>query len=186
MPPPWAPPSPVGSVAPAGGPARGPGQAFVGGVPLGGVRPVEQEAPEASNRRELILTAILLVCAVLTGAASLMSWRDEGLFVSSTVRETGWVLPDGSMGRGWVAVLLGVVLASAGVLLASDHLRSGRAVAMAGGVGLIVFSVLEWGLGAGRARTGPGLGIWVLFAVGVVVVIAVGILGSPPPEHDGA
>jgi hypothetical protein len=89
------------------------------------------------------------------------------------------------MGRGWVAVLLGVVLAAAGVLLASDHLRSGRIVALCGGVGLVVFSILEWGLGAGRARTGPGIGIWVLFVVGLVVIVAVGILGPSTGEQPG-
>lgn len=156
--------------------------AYAGGSPLGGTQPLPVQSVEPSQRRELVLTTVLLVSAVVAGAASLMSWRDDGFVVGPAVNESGWVLPDGSLGRGWVAVLLGVVLAVAGVLVASGRLRSGRAMAMIGGVGLIVFSILEWGLGAGRARTGPGTGIWVLLVVGVVVVIAVGILGSPPGE----
>jgi drug/metabolite transporter superfamily protein YnfA len=80
--------------------------------------------------------------------------------------------------------VLGVVLAVAGVLVASDRLRSGRVFALIGGIGLILLPILEWGLGAGRARTGPGSGLWVLLFVGVVVVVAVGVLGSPVPPSD--
>lgn len=146
------------------------------------MRPEPVVRPAASQRRELILAGILLVSAVAAGAASLMSWRDDGFVVGPAANESGWVLPDGSMGRGWVAVLLGVVVAVAGVLVASDRLRAGRAVAMVGGLGLVLFSILEWGLGAGQARTGPGPGIWVLLVVGVVAVIAVGVLASPPGD----
>jgi hypothetical protein len=179
----WEPPSgpPVVDTPPAvGGVAEA--TSYQVGTPLGGVVPTEVEHQEPSQRRELALTAILLVAAVAAGLASLLSWRDYGLFVGPITGESGWVLPDGSMGRGWIAVLLGVVLAVAGVLVASDHLRLGRALALLGGVGLIVLPVLEWGIGAGQARIGPGPGLWILLLVGVVVVIAVGILGSPPPE----
>ena len=190
----WTPPDP--QVPPVHAAAPGPtsrpptpasaGGSYVGGVPLGGVLPAHEESVAPSHRRELLLAGILLVGAVLAGAASLMSWRDDGILVGPVGSGTGGGLPDGSMGRGWGAVLLGVVLAVGGVLIASGRLRAGRAVATVGGVALVLFSVLEWGLGAGRARTGPGVGIWVLFLVGVVVVIAVGILGTAPTEHATA
>ncbi len=181
----WAPPQ-----APAAPPTSdrpvGLGGGFVAGTPLGGVQPVPVEVQHPSQRRELILTAILLVAAITTGAASLLSWRDYGLLLRSGATETGWALPDGSMGRGWIAVLLGVVLAVAGVLLAADKVRAGRILATLGGLGLILFSVLEWGMGAGRLRTGPGLGIWVLLVVGIVVVVAVGALGPPNPQSEAS
>jgi hypothetical protein len=148
------------------------------------VQPAAVEVTQPSQRRELALTAILLVAAIVTGAASLLSWRDYGRLIRPGAEESGWVLPDGSMGRGWIAVLLGVVLAVAGVMLAADKVRAGRILATLGGMGLILFSILEWGLGAGRLRTGPGLGVWVLLVVGIVVVVAVGALGPPTPERD--
>jgi hypothetical protein len=42
----------------------------------------------------------------------------------------------------------------------------------------VVLAIAEWGLGAGDALSGPGLGIWVELVVGAVVVIAVGALGT--------
>ena len=51
--------------------------------------------------------------------------------------------------------------------------------ARAAGVGLMVLAVLEFGLGAGRLRTGPGIGLWVELVVGLVVVAAVGMLSRP-------
>jgi hypothetical protein len=190
----WAPPEsaspwepPAGPPLVAEPPAVGGQPAASGyqvGTPLGGVQPVAVEHREPSQRRELALTAILLMAAILSGLASLMSWRDYGLLVGPVTDESGWVLPDGTMGRGWIAVVLGVVLAVAGVLVASDRLRSGRVFALIGGIGLILLPILEWGLGAGRARTGPGSGLWVLLFVGVVVVVAVGVLGSPVPPSD--
>jgi len=188
----WAPPeTPSTAWAPPVGsppqPSRLPGGGdYVSGMPLGGVRPPVPTDEAPSQRRELILTAILLVAAIAAGAASLMSWRDYGFLIGPSTEESGWVLPDGSMGRGWMAVVLGVVLAVAGVLVASDRLRAGRALAVLGGVGLLVLPVLEWGLGAGRARTGPGEGLWILLITGVVVVVAVGILGPAPEPPDGA
>jgi hypothetical protein len=44
-------------------------------------------------------------------------------------------------------------------------------------VALVLLSVVEFGLGAGRLRTGPGIGLWVELVVGIVVVAAVGMLG---------
>jgi hypothetical protein len=141
------------------------------------------EAPP-SQLRELLFIGTLLVAAVAAAMASLMSWRDYGRVVISNSAENGWTLPDGSLGRGWIAVALGVVLAAAGVLVAADRGRSGRVLATMGGVGLMVLAVLEWGLGAGQLRTGPGAGIWVLFVLGAAVVVAVGTLGAP--RHDDA
>lgn len=111
----------------------------------------------------------------------MMSWRDFGRRFGATATETGWENLDGSMGRGWVVVALGVLLAVAGVLIASGRARHGRFLAVLTGTSLAVFAVLEWGLGSDAARTGPGTGLWVALVTGVLVVVAVGIL-TPAPE----
>lgn len=175
----WAPPSGTGpSTAPAA-----PASSWQAGVPLGGVAPQPTRAEAPSQRRDLLLTAILLVGALAAGATSLLSWRDVGRFTGGS--ETGWREFDGSLGRGWVAVLGGVLLAVAGVLVAAEKGRAGRVLAALTAVGLMVFAVLEWGLGLRNVRTGPGPGLWLLFVVGMVVVIAVGILApEPAPTED--
>lgn len=154
-------------------------------MPLGGTTPEVVPTRQPSQRRELTFVASLLVAAVAAALASLLSWRDYGRLVISNAEETGWVLPDGSMGRGWVAVLLGVVLASAGVCAASERSGAARWLAVVGGAGLVVLAVAEWGLGAGELRTGPGIGIWLLFVIGVLVLVAVGTLGRPDEEQPG-
>jgi len=145
-------------------------------MPLGGSTPVPEEVRPRSDHRDLLLTASLLVLSVVAGAASLMSWRDWGRQFGAPIVETGWERPDGSLGRGWIAVLLGVLLATAGVLVAAERGRAGRVLAVLSGLGLSALAVSEWGLGAGRARTGPGWGIWVLLVAGVLVVVVVGAL----------
>lgn len=130
------------------------------------------------------MAAVLLVAAVAAGAASLMPWRDYGAVIGPRITETGWTQPDGSLGRGWIAVLLGVLLAVAGILLAADRERAGRLLAVGTGVTMMVVAIAEWGLGAGRARTGPGAGLWLLFLVGLVVVIAVGTLSPGDRRGD--
>lgn len=129
---------------------------------------------------------MILVAAVAAALASLLSWRDYGQVVIANAAETGWVLPDGSMGRGWVAVALGVVLASAGVCAASERTVAARWLAVVGGAGLVTLAVAEWGLGAGELRTGPGIGIWLLFTTGVLVLVAVGTLGPGDEERTAA
>lgn len=157
--------------------------AWHSGAPLGGVAPQPAAIVEESSRRDLVLTAILLLAALAAGASSLMGWRDVGAFASGS--ETGWHQFDGSLGRGWVAVLGGVLLAVAGVLVASEHLRSGRLLATSTGIALMVFSVLEWGLGLRNVRSGPGAGLWMLFVVGLMVVVAVGALAPDQEDRVG-
>lgn len=143
------------------------------------------DAPvERADRRELVLTAVLLVAAIVTGASSLLPWRDFGRRFGASATETGWVRLDGSMGRGWVFVLLAVALAVAGVLIAGGRTRPGRILASATGCLLVLAAVAEWGLGADASRTGPGIGLWVELVVGVLVVVAVGVLG--PKDHAEA
>jgi len=114
-----------------------------------------------------------------------MSWRDYGIRLDPSVAESGWVQADGSIGRGWAAVAIAVVLAVAGILIAVHHQEVGRRVAVAGGIGLVMMSIVEFGLGAGKLLTGPGNGLWVEMVVGVLVVIAVGVLGpADVPEAD--
>jgi len=168
----------------SGAPSRG-SQQFVASMSLGGVTPEVVEPARTSDFRELLLVALLLVASLVAGAASLMSWRDYGIRLDPSVAESGWVQADGSIGRGWAAVAIAVVLAVAGILIAVHHQEVGRRVAVAGGVGLVMMSIVEFGLGAGKLRTGPGNGLWVEMVVGVLVVIAVGVLGpADVPEAD--
>ncbi len=176
---PWSSPE---TAAPGGLGSAGPEAAttvqFGSGGPLGGSAPVPVDVPERSSRRELILVAVLLVVAVVAGAASLLSWRDFGRRFGATAVETGWERIDGTMGRGWVAVALATLLAVAGVLIASGRGRPGRILATWTGVVMCFAAVAEWGLGADATRTGPGIGLWIQLVLGVLVVLAVGILGS--------
>ena len=157
------------------------GAAYVPSVPLGGVAPAPEEQPARTSRRDLVVAAVLLVTAVLAGAASLLPWRDYGRVVGPAVAETGWSRPDGSMGRGWLAVLVGMLLASAGVAIAAEHERAGRVMAAVVGTATMVFAVAEWGLGAGQVRSGPGAGLWLLFMVGLASVVVVGTVGPARP-----
>lgn len=147
-------------------------------VPLGGAAPVAVETRPESQWRELTLVGLLLLAAVAAGAASLLPWRDYGTVIGPALAETGWRLPGGGLGRGWVAVLLGVVLAVAGVLIAAHKGRAGRTLAVVAGLACSVFAIAEWGVGGGRGRTGPGPGLWLLFAAGLLAVAAVGVLGA--------
>jgi hypothetical protein len=187
---PWSPPD-TGDAGPPGRgqglPAAGPPAAgamnFAAGVPLGGVAPTTEVAPVRTDRRELWLTSVLLLAAIVAGASSLMSWRDFGRRFGATATETGWVRLDGSMGRGWLFVGLAVLLAVAGVLIASGRARPGRILASATGAAMVLAAIAEWGLGSDAARTGPGLGLWVELTVGVLVVVAVGVLGPKDPAE---
>lgn len=157
---------------------------YAAGAPLGGVVPTATPEAQRSDRRDLVLAAILLVAAVVAGAASLMSWRDFGRRFGASATETGWERLDGSLGRGWVAVGLAVLLAVAGVLIAGGRVRVGRILASLTGSLLVLAAIAEWGLGADAARTGPGTGLWVELVLGVLVVIAVGVLGPADDPAD--
>ena len=80
---------------------------FEQSVPLGGSAPVPVESVRRSDRGPVVLTAILLLAAVLCGVASSLVWRDFGRIVVRS-ESTGWALADGTVGRGWVAILLGI------------------------------------------------------------------------------
>ncbi len=155
-------------------------QGFESVVPLGGAAPAPVEHVSPSHRGAIALTAVLLGAAVLSGVSSLLVWRDYGRVVVGRA-QTGWTLPTGGMGRGWVVIVIGIAFAVAGVLVAADRDRAGRIVASVAGVSAMVFSIVEWGFGAGQSRTGPGPGMWLLFLVGLVVVAAVGMI-SPPAD----
>ncbi|MHB1139628.1 MAG: hypothetical protein ACYC2O_11780 [Microthrixaceae bacterium] len=155
---------------------------YVQSAPLGGAAPVTPPVAPRSDRHELVLTGLLFVAALVAGAASLMPWRDYAYRYGTRLEETGWMEADGSLGRGWITVLLAVCIAVSGVLIAAEKVRLGRTLATLSGTGLVLVAIGEWGLGAGAARTGPGTGIWVELVVGVVVVVAVGALGTRGPS----
>jgi hypothetical protein len=175
----------MSSPAPGSGPLPDhPPVSFTDGAPLGGRRPDAAKSAAPSDRREVLLTALLLVAAVITGAASLMPWRDFGRRFGASAVETGWVRVDGALGRGWVVVLIGVLLAVSGVLIAAGRHVAGRRLAVWSGVALCVVAVAEWGLGTGGVRAGPGLGLWLLLGLGVAVVVTVGNLSPARTGSD--
>lgn len=154
--------------------------------PLGGTLPVTVTPPVKSDRRELVLTAVLLLLALVAGASSLMPWRDYAFKYGTRVAETGWAGANGGLGRGWMTVFCAVLLAVSGVLIAAERGRAGRLLAALSGTTLVLLAIGEWGLGAGSSRTGPGSGIWLQFVVGVLAVIAVGVLGPADPAPSGS
>ena len=151
--------------------------AYTDAPPLGGAAPVTPSVERRSDRLELALTAALLIAAIVAGASTLMPWRDYGQRFGNTAVETGWNGLGDTIGRGWVVMVIAVLIAVSGVLIAADRTRAGRILAVSSGAALVVASILEWGLGAGDVRSGPGLGLWVDLAVGVFVIVVVGALG---------
>ncbi len=145
--------------------------------PLGGAAPVPPVVEHRSDRKELFLTASLLIAAIVAGATTLMPWRDYGQRFGSTAVETGWDGLGDSIGRGWVVMAIAVLIAVSGVLIAADRAKAGRVLAVLSGSALVAASILEWGLGAGDSRSGPGIGLWIDLAVGVFVIVVVGALG---------
>ena len=140
---------------------------------------MEVAEPQRSDVRELVTAAALLTAAVLTALASLLSWRDFGRGLDPA--ENGWHMADGSLGRGWVAVMVAVVLAVGGVLLVVGRRSAGRIWARIGTAALLVGPVLEWAFGSPGSRTGPGWGIWIMFVTGLVLLV---MLGTVLPHED--
>jgi hypothetical protein len=129
--------------------------------------------------RDLIVASGLLIAAVLTALATLMSWRDYGRGLDPD--ENGWRLADGAFGRGWVAILVAVALAIGGVMLVMGRRTAGRRWARVGSSALIVLPILEWAFGEGNRNTGPGLGLWVLMVTGMLLMV---LLGTVLPQDD--
>ena len=186
-PPPWVPPegpaeSNIGSppVAPTALAAQ---QRFMPSAPLGGSEPLPEEPLRTSAARELWVAAVLLLASVLTGLATVMSWRDYGPGLNPD--ESGWRYADGSFGRGWIAIALAICLAVGGVLLVAGRRQLGRRWARVGSGALVVLPVLEWALGDTGSRSGPGLGLWILLVLGVVLMIMLGTV-LPPEEPRSA
>ncbi|MDQ2679101.1 MAG: hypothetical protein M3Y51_10195 [Actinomycetota bacterium] len=171
---PWTPSDPDAStpVGEFGAPI-----AYSDAPPLGGAAPVAPPVERRSDRKELVLTASLLVAAIVAGASTLMPWRDYGQRFGNTAVENGWDGLGDSLGRGWVVMVIAVLIAVSGVLIAADRAKAGRILAVLSGTALVLASILEWGLGAGDVRSGPGIGLWVDLAVGVFVIVVVGALG---------
>lgn len=162
-------------------PPPGPPTRYSTSVPLGGVEPTPPVETSGSEVRDLLAAAVLLVAAVVTALASLLSWQDFGRALDPD--ENGWRLADGSFGRGWVAVLVAVVLAVAGVLLLVGRRQAARWWARIGTAALVVGPVVEWAFGSSGSRTGPGIGLWLLLGTGLVLVVTLAVV--LPHEHPG-
>ncbi len=143
-------------------------------VPLGGTHPVTEPETERSDRRSLWVAALLLVVAVGVALSPLLSWRDFGSSLKPD--ENGWVMADGSFGRGWIVVILAALLAGAGALLVAGRTQAGIRLARVAAVALVIFAALEWAFGMTNTRSGPGMGLWVLLAVGAALILLLGAL----------
>ncbi|MGI9642118.1 MAG: hypothetical protein ACR2N9_04970 [Acidimicrobiia bacterium] len=152
---------------------------FNASAPLGGAAPTPTEELRPSMARDMTVAAALLVASILVGFATLMSWRDYGPGLDPD--ESGWRYADGSFGRGWVAIVLAICLAVGGVLLVSGRRTAGRRWARVGSGALIVLPILEWTFGDTGSRSGPGLGLWVLMAAGVILMV---LLGTVLPSGE--
>lgn len=148
------------------------GTRFEASAPLGGFAISEVPSQGPSVWRDLLVAFCLLGASVLTAVASLMSWRDYGPALNPD--ENGWRLADGAFGRGWIAVLVAVVLAVGGVLLVAGRRSKGRIWARVGSTALILLPVLEWAFGDGDSRTGPGFGLWLMLGAGMVLMVLIG------------
>lgn len=168
--------TPPGEPAPTAAPIGAP-VAYSDAPPLGGSVPITPIPVHRSDRKELFLTAALLISAIIAGASTVMPWRDYGQRFGNTAVETGWDGLGESLGRGWIIMLIAISIAVSGVLIAAGRSRIGRLLAVLSGTALVLASILEWGLGAGDSRSGPGMGLWIDLAVGVFVVVVVGALG---------
>lgn len=154
---------------------------FDNSIPLGGVTPSPVEPTRTSSRRHLILAMALFIVAVAAGKASTMPWRDYVWQSTDRVIETGWTRETGELGRGWLTMILAMAVASAGLLIATARERSGRILAVASGIGLMVLATVEWGVAGADSSNGPGTGLWLQLIAGAAAVLAVGIV--PPEEH---
>lgn len=154
-------------------------------VPLGGVEPVDDPPEHAGPVRHLVLAAILLIAAIMAAWASTLPWRDQVWQRPDTDVMTGWTRVDGVLGRGWMTMVLAVLIAGSGLLIAISKQRAGRVLAVASGIGLMVLATVEWGVAGASDLDGPGKGLWVQLLVGAIVVLAVGIV-SPVTQHDSS
>ena len=129
------------------------------------------------------MAGLLLVLAVAVALASLLSWRDFGTGLNPD--ESGWVMADGTLGRGWVAIAIAILLAAGGALLVAGRRRLGLILARIGAVALIVFPAIEWSFGMRNTTSGPGLGLWVLLVIGAAMILFMGtILGEDPDSNS--
>jgi hypothetical protein len=163
----WVPPE-----LPTGVGQQNAGIRFEASAPLGGFAVTGPPPQRRSVWRDLLVAFCLLGASVLTAVASLLSWRDYGPALNPD--ENGWRLADGALGRGWVAVLVAVVLAVGGVLLVAGKRSTGRIWARVGSTALILLPVLEWAFGDGDSRTGPGLGLWLMLGSGMMLMVLIG------------
>lgn len=145
-------------------------------IPLGGVGPGNEAPPESRPIRHLVLAVVLLIAAILAAWASTMPWRDQVWHRPDTDLVTGWTRANGVLGRGWLTMLLALLIAGSGLLIAISKQRPGRILAVASGVGLMVLATVEWGVAGTPGLDGPGKGLWLQLIVGVVVVLAVGVV----------
>ena len=158
---PWSAPESI-AAGHAGAPAAD--VQFSAGSPLGGVAPRWRSRRRTSDRRELVLTGSAPGRSDLARAPR----ADAVAGLRAPVRRHRRPRPAGSTPTAaWAAagssIVLAVLLAVAGVLIASASgaARAGSSRRSPEQRWSLV-SIVEWGLGAGSARSGPGTGLWAM------------------------
>ena len=128
-----------------------------------------------------MLAMLLFIVAVAAGKASTMPWRDYMWQSGDDLIETGWTREAGQLGRGWLTMILAMSIATAGLLIASARERSGRILAVASGIALMILATVEWGIAGANTRNGPGSGLWLQLIAGAAAVLVVGIISPSDP-----
>jgi hypothetical protein len=130
----------------------------------------------------MVVAGILLVVAIGTALSPLLSWRDFGSALKPD--ESGWRMVDGSLGRGWVVMILAVLIAVAGCLMITGRRHTGMRLARATSVAMVVFAGAEWAFGMSQVESGPGIGLWILLAIGSLLVLFLGAVAGESGRAD--
>jgi hypothetical protein len=132
----------------------------------------------------MVVAGILLVVAIGTALSPLLAWRDFGSGLKPD--ESGWRMVDGSLGRGWVVLIMAVLVAVAGGLLVAGRKQAGMRLARVTSVAMVVFAGAEWAFGMNQVESGPGIGLWILLAIGSLLILFLGAVAGESGEVDEA
>lgn len=152
---------------------------FSASVPLGGQVPVEYVEEPERDTLGFLMAALLMVSSVVLAIATTFEWRDYGNRAVG-VLETGWTQPNGSLGRGWVVVVVAILWAISGVCMVTTKKALGRRIAIWSAAAAALYAIAEWGFGVGELRTGPGTGLWFVLALSALIMM---ILGGFDPDQ---
>lgn len=141
--------------------------------------PVEYVEEPARDTLGFLMAALLMVSSVVLAIATTFEWRDYGNRAVG-VLETGWTQPNGSLGRGWIVVVVAILWAISGVCMVTTKKMLSRRIAIWSAAVAALYAIAEWGFGVGELRTGPGTGLWFVLALSALILM---ILGGYDPDQ---